>query len=86
MTKFASLQNQNVYKLVINNLQFDKLQVHVSKFTSLQVCKITKSPHYQLQNIKLQSYKLQNCNFINCITRKKIEVFNYGFDYVSTTF
>jgi hypothetical protein len=67
MTKFTSLQNQNVYKLIINNLQFDKLQVHVCKFTSLQVCKITKLPNYQLQNIKLQSYKLQNCKFINCM-------------------
>jgi hypothetical protein len=28
MTKFASLQNQNIYKLVITNLQIAKLQVY----------------------------------------------------------
>jgi hypothetical protein len=59
MTKFTSLQNQNVYKLIINNLQFDKLQVHVCKFTSLQVCKITKLPITKYKITKLQIAKLQ---------------------------
>jgi hypothetical protein len=36
-------------RLQITNLQFDKLQMHVCKFTSLQVCKITKLPITKLQ-------------------------------------
>jgi hypothetical protein len=56
MTKFASLQNQNVYKLHINSYKFTIWQVasaclQVHKFTSLQVYKI-------IQNYKITNYKI----------------------------
>jgi hypothetical protein len=72
MTKFASFQvckiNKNIdYKLIITTLQFHKLQVHVCKLTSLQVCKFTSSQvcklkkftNYELIITILQFHKLQ---------------------------
>jgi len=54
---FANMKNYKIIK--ITNLQFDKLQVHVLKFTSLQ---ITKSQDYKLHVLvcKFQIYKLKN--------------------------
>ncbi len=51
MTKFAKSKH-----LQINNYKFtfDKLQMHVCKFTSLQVCKITKLPITKYKVTKLQ--------------------------------
>ncbi len=41
--------------------------MHVCKYAKLPNYQITKSPNYKLQNIKLQSYNLQHCKFINCM-------------------
>jgi hypothetical protein len=59
---FANIKHYHNYhnnKLIINNLQFDKLQVCVFKFTSLHL--YAKLPNYQNhQNYKVINYK---CSF-----------------------
>jgi len=63
VTKFASLQNQNIYKLLINNYKFTIWQIataclQVYKFASMQNYKITKLPITKYKITKLQIAKL----------------------------
>jgi hypothetical protein len=50
MTKFSSLQNQNIYKLLINNYNFSILQIASA---CLQVHKLTSMQNYQITNYKI---------------------------------
>ncbi len=52
---FANMKNYKIIRII--NLQFDKLQVHIFKFTSLQ---ITKLQDYKLHVLicKFQIYKI----------------------------
>ncbi len=69
---FANIQNYHNNKLKIKNLQFDKLQVHVFKFTSLylytklpnqQINKITKITKLEIASAFLCIYKFAHAKF-----------------------
>ncbi len=74
--KFTPLQN-----LEIANFQFNKMQVHICKFASLQIYTITKSRNCKFQFNKMQVHicKFASLQIFKIKKSKKLQFNNYIF-------
>jgi hypothetical protein len=83
---FANIQNYQIAIIkIITYLQFDKLQVHIFKFTSLhlyaklpnyQITKITKITKLQIASAFLHIYKFAHVKFARFHTCMYYKIIN----------